>query len=270
MGNRKDPFRLEGAVWLRKAGSAALGDDRLRLLEKIGECGSIAKAARAVGISYRTAWTAVDAVNNLADGPLVVRSTGGRGGGGTHLTGEGRDLVRKYRILREEHRRFLDMLGKRLGGEEVLSPLIRRIAMRVSARNLFRGTVASVRKGAVNSEVHLLLPGGDVVVSIITNESVEDLALAKGKEAYAVVKASSVLLGKDLHKGRMSARNLLCGKVDRVVEGAVNTEVTVRLTGGNVLTSIVTRESASRLGMKAGTHACAAFKASSVILGIDG
>lgn len=270
MKKAEDPFRLGGAVWFQRTGGLAVGDDRFRLLEKIGELGSINRAARAVGVSYKTAWHIVDSVNNLSDRPLVARSVGGRGGGGTILTDEGRDLVRKYRILREEHRSFVRELGKKLGGVELLAPLYRRIAMRVSARNLFRGRINRVRKGVVNSEVRLSLPGGDAIVSIITNESVDDLRLAKGQEVYAVIKASSVLLGRDLHATGLSARNLLCGTVRRVSKGAVNADVTLTLEGGNTLTAVITLESASKLALKAGDHACAAFKASSVILGIDG
>jgi len=270
MGKARDPFRLSGAVWLQKEGAVSLGHERFRLLEKIGEFGSITRAARAAGISYKTAWHIVDAVNNLSDKPLVVRSVGGRGGGGTSLTAEGRELVRNYRILQEEHRSFVRSLEKKLGGRRPLSPLYRRIAMRVSARNLFRGTISDIRKGAVNSEVHLSLSGGDTIVSIITNGSVEDLGLAVGMDANAIVKASAVLLGTDLHAAKLSARNRLCGTVSRIRKGAVNTEVSLALAGGNTLVAIVTRESAATLKLAKGGHACAAIKASAVILGIDG
>ncbi len=69
--------------------------------------------------------------------------------------------------------------------------------MKLSARNVLKGTVESVVHGAVNSEVVLTLPGGAKVVSIITKESAETLGLKKGKEAYAIIKASNVLIGVD-------------------------------------------------------------------------
>ena len=62
-----------------------LGDTRIRLLEAIDKHGSISQAAKAVPLSYKAAWDAIDAMNNLADQPLVVRSTGGKNGGGTLL-----------------------------------------------------------------------------------------------------------------------------------------------------------------------------------------
>lgn len=69
--------------------------------------------------------------------------------------------------------------------------------MKLSARNVLKGKVVKVVKGAVNSEVTLELPGGEQLVSIITNTSAEALGLAEGKEAYAVIKASNVMVAVD-------------------------------------------------------------------------
>jgi molybdopterin-binding protein len=69
--------------------------------------------------------------------------------------------------------------------------------MKLSARNVLKGKVVKVVKGAVNSEVTLELPGGIQLTSIITNSSVENLGLQDGKEAYAVIKASNVMVAVD-------------------------------------------------------------------------
>ncbi len=69
--------------------------------------------------------------------------------------------------------------------------------MKLSARNVLKGKVVKVTPGAVNSEVVLELPGGVQVVSIITKTSAENLGLAKGKDAYAVIKASNVMIAVD-------------------------------------------------------------------------
>lgn len=67
--------------------------------------------------------------------------------------------------------------------------------MKISARNVFKGTVKQLTMGAVNSEVVVELPGGIEVVSIITKHSAEALGLEVGKEVYAVIKASDVMIG---------------------------------------------------------------------------
>ena len=67
--------------------------------------------------------------------------------------------------------------------------------MKISARNALKGRIKQIEQGAVNTEVTVELPGGVEVVSIITKKSAADLALVKGKEVYAVIKASSVMIG---------------------------------------------------------------------------
>jgi len=69
--------------------------------------------------------------------------------------------------------------------------------MKLSARNVLKGKVTQIIQGAVNSEVIIELPGGIEVVSIITKESVENLELRIGKEVYAVIKASNVMVAVD-------------------------------------------------------------------------
>jgi molybdopterin-binding protein len=69
--------------------------------------------------------------------------------------------------------------------------------MRISARNVLKGKVVKITPGAVNSEVVLELPTGAQIVSIITKESAENLGLAVGKQAYAIIKASNVMIGVD-------------------------------------------------------------------------
>ncbi len=69
--------------------------------------------------------------------------------------------------------------------------------MRISARNILKGKVATITNGAVNTEVTIELPNGMRIVSIITKRSARSLGLKKGKEAYAVIKASSVMIAVD-------------------------------------------------------------------------
>jgi molybdate transport system regulatory protein len=140
--------------------------------------------------------------------------------------------------------------------------------MKVSARNVFAGTIAGVKKGAVNAEVIINLRDKISIAAIITNASVDNLDLADGKEAYAFVKASNVIIGTDVHNARLSARNIMCGKIVKLIEGPVSTEVSVKIGDGINITAVITHESSRRLGLKEGEHACTLFKASSVIVGV--
>lgn len=141
--------------------------------------------------------------------------------------------------------------------------------MKVSARNVFAGTVTAITKGAVNAEVVLTLKGGTPLVAIVTNGAIDNLGLKVGKEASAIIKASSIILGIDLHDAKVSARNIMCGTISKVIDGPVSTEVDIEIGAGNTVSAVITHNSSKALGLKAGGHACALFKASSVILGVD-
>ena len=269
MKSTKRGVGLTGNIWLNRADNKFLGEDRINLLEMIYEHGSITKAAKAVGISYKTAWDTVNLINNMAEKPLVDRLTGGKGGGGTSLTAEGKKVITQYKTIQEEHRKFLNNLEARLGDTDVLYQFLRRISMKVSARNTFAGTVTTITKGAVNSEVTLSLKGGIPLTAVITNGAIGNLGLKTGAEAFAIIKASSVLIGTDLHDAKVSARNVFCGTIATIIEGPVSTEVDVEIGAGNIVSAVITHESSKRLELKVGGHACALFKASSVIIGVS-
>jgi molybdate transport system regulatory protein len=140
--------------------------------------------------------------------------------------------------------------------------------MKTSARNQFAGTVHALRAGAVNDEIELEVIGGLRIIATVTHESRNELGLQVGAKAFALVKASSIMLMTDAGDVRLSARNQLAGRVTRILPGAVNTEVVLELPGGGSVAAIVTNTSAMALGLAPGRAATAVFKASSVIIGV--
>ena len=140
--------------------------------------------------------------------------------------------------------------------------------MQTSARNQFAGEVVDITHGAVNDEVTLRTADGLEIVAIITHGSATTLGLSAGKRAFALVKASSVIVMVDVSKNQVSARNCIAGTVTRVTKGAVNSEVTIEASGAQIA-AILTNESVERLGLAAGKAASAIFKASSVIVGVE-
>lgn len=265
-------IELRGSVWMTVGGANFGGPGRVALLAKIAECGSITQAAKAIKMSYKAAWDAIDRMNNLAGEPLVERLAGGKGGGGTRLTKRGEQLVENFKIIEREHRRFVDRLSRQAQAEGIADDfvLIRKMNMKTSARNQFLGKVTQVKRGAVNDEVELEVVGGQKIVAIVTHESTEGLGLAVGAEAFALIKSSSIVVMTDDQGARLSARNRLAGTVSRLVPGAVNTEVVIELAGGGAIAAIITNQSSGALGLAVGVKASAIFKASSVILGVPG
>lgn len=77
----------------------ALGPGKIDLLRKVGECGSISAAGRALGIPYKRAWLLIDTLNTGFGSPLVETATGGKGGGGAVLTSLGQQVVARYDAL---------------------------------------------------------------------------------------------------------------------------------------------------------------------------
>lgn len=265
---RKKRLELQGAAWMTLGGEVLGGEQRMGLLRAIAEQGSITHAALAVGLSYKGAWNAIEAMHRLAGEPLVERSTGGRGGGGTRLTPYGTRLVERFEQIDAAHQRFMKLLDNESVDLDKNFSLLRILNMKTSARNQFVGTVTSVRSGAVNDEVELTLSGGPRIVAVVTRDSTASLALRTNMSALALIKASSVLLATDLEGARLSARNQLPGTVSVLTPGAVNAEVTIDIDGGGSITAIVTQGSVKSLGLAVGSRATAFFKASSVILAV--
>lgn len=269
-------LELDGTIWLRAGEDNWGGHGRIELLSAIGQTGSITAGAKAVGLSYKAAWDAIDTMNNLAGEPLVVRTTGGKGGGGSVLTPRAQRLIDSFRMLEAEHRRFVERLDAAAQTAREDATLLRRLMLRTSARNTLFGTVESVASGAVNDAVTLRLPGGQAVVATITQESTQTLGLAPGVHAVALIKAPAVMLLRGSGEWRLSAENQLPCVVTEIRDGAVQAEVRLRLldahaasAGETVLVAMLSRTAVETLALAEGVEAVAVFEASSVILGLS-
>ena len=261
---------LKALLLFRKGAEPHVGESRIRLLEQIDALGSISAAAKAMGLSYKGAWHAVQALNNLSAKPLVLTQSGGSKGGVASVTAQGKALIRAYDGLEGLLNTHVAQLSSLLNDDGVaIEDLLRSLTMKTSARNAYRGTVTAITDGAVNAEVVLTVSGGIELVAIITRESVEDLGLAIGKSALALIKSSFVILAAGHDALPISARNRLPGMVSAVTPGAVNDEVVLDLGDGKSLTAIVTHESCEQLGFAVGSKAQALIKASHIILAVD-
>lgn len=102
-------FCVRSKVWLEFQGQPFLGDGRYRLLAAVAASGSINAAARQLGISYRKAWSQLQAMEEHAPFPLLERRSGGKGGGETLLTAEAAALLKEFRQLRDQVNRQADL-----------------------------------------------------------------------------------------------------------------------------------------------------------------
>jgi molybdate transport system regulatory protein len=267
------PLNVDGRFWLGVDEAAFLGEERIALLEQIEQRGSITQAAKASGVSYKAAWDAVDAMNNLAPAPVVTTATGGRGGGGARLTDEGRRLLATYRTIAAEYERFLADVNAALGGSSgetgATLGLLRRLALRTSARNQFAGRIVAVTARTVDAEVVLALPGGERITAGVTNESVEILGLKPGRMVWALVKAVGIDVVSKRPPEAGPGDNALCGRVEQILRGDGPAEVVIALGQGVTVRGVTTEARLAELAIREQDEACALFPASSVIIGVD-
>jgi len=264
--------RFQAHLEVETEAGALLGESRIRLLEAVDKFGSISKAAQHLPMSYKSAWDALDDLNNLADLPVVTRNIGGTGGGGTQLTEYGRKLVAMFRAVEDEYKSAINQLhqatAEAAGSDKAtLQRLLRRITLRTSARNQFSCTVSRIEEGPVSARVFLALDENCELEAQVTRESVGHLSLASGREVIALVKAPAVFLLAESGV-RTSVSNHLTGVVSRIHVGAVNAEVVVDLALSRTrhVTSVVTTQAVNDLGLAVGTSVTAAFQSTSVIL----
>ncbi|MDF2489662.1 MAG: putative molybdate transport regulator ModE, partial [Pseudomonas sp.] len=203
---------------------------RIALLQHIAEQGSITRAAKAAGISYKGAWDAIDELNNLAATPLVERSTGGRGGGGARLSAEGQRVLRLYQRLQALQAQVLEAAI-----EDSDLDLLGRLMLRTSARNQLQGEVAEIVREGRHDRIRLALPQGLQIEALITRDSTERLELAPGARVVALLKAGWVQVlgpGDVAHSGC----NCLKARVEDVLaDGDGPSEVRLVLENGQTL-----------------------------------
>jgi len=174
-------------VWLEYRGKPILGKGGAEILEAVKGEGSISKAAKKAGMSYRYVWNHLAKMEKVLQAPIVETYKGGRlGGGGAKLTELGESLLREYR-------RVEGYVGEILGDEEYWEA----VGLKISARNRLRGVVKEVEKGMVTAKVRLEIEAPAVVTAIISREAVEELDIKPGDKAEAVIKATEVMVAKE-------------------------------------------------------------------------
>ncbi len=259
--------KIDALLALRSDGKLLVGRDRIKVLEAVAEHGSISKAAKIVGFSYKAAWDAVNSINNLLPSPAFVTKAGGKSGGGAEVTPEGRRLIAAFHKLEERLSYISSMIAEEgLDGHEDL--LLWNVGIKISARNVFHAQVVSIKKWPVDVEVTLRISGEHIIHAIITNEGAADLGLAPGGRVLALVKSSFVEIGPG-ERSKNGAHNSFPGVVTRRVDAERNCELLVDIGAGKTMTAVLPRRDVETLGIVEGTRVCASFDPQDVILATD-
>ncbi len=242
-------------------------EKRIELLKKIEEVGSISKAAALVPMSYKSAWDAIDAINNLCSKPVVIKETGGTGGGGAKITPYGKNFIQTYSLLQKEHEKFLSQITKITDFNTGILKSIQRLNMQISARNQIQGIVEFLQKDRINASVGVKLKSGKTIVSVITNDATDSLGLKIGDDVVAIFKSSNVLVTTQ-DSLKISARNAINGVVDKIIKGNINSELIIDIGNNEKITSIITTNAITELNINLGDTITAIIKSSDVMIGI--
>lgn len=256
---------LHGRLWINKSEHDFLGKGRMELLIRIGQSGSITKAAKDMKMSYKAAWDAIDAMNNLSEFPLVESSKGGKGGGGTTITEYAKELIETYTVLQEEHQLFLKNLAQRISEKDGHISLLKGMNVRLSARNQLKVKVVEIHKSRVESEL-LLEFGKDRLSATITNDSFDTLEIAMGVELYAIFKANALTLSSDITL-KKSDVNRFIGTVQRIERDSFNAEIVVELENKKSICSTMSVDIFDELNVGIGSKVVAFCRPKNIILG---
>ena len=258
-------MELSSPLTLEMLGQPFLLEKRIELLHAIEEHGSISKAAKAVPMSYKSAWEAVDTMNSLSPEPIVYRETGGKDGGGTTITAYGKTLLENYALLKEEHTRFLARLAELTDIQSGTFKTIGRLAMQISARNQIQAEIISIESHNVNAKIALRLKSGQRLVSVITQEAVENLQLEKAQTVTAIFKSSVVALSNSIIQ--QSDENILEGIVSKIERDEENIKVLVDIGKHDKIVSVMQRNTLEDMELCEGSTMQIMIKNNDIMLG---
>ncbi len=258
-------MKIDGRFWLTKEGQSFLGSGRIELLERIDATGSINAAAKEMKMSYKAAWERINGMNALADQPLIERTTGGKGGGGTKLTPYARELIATFHRLNELHRQFIDRFSEAGDDPERLARILSRTFLTTSARNQLPATLRSITESGLSGTLTLALAGDGTLRSTITLTSVRNMGLQVGCDLYAIIKSSdiSILPSPPAHETTL---NVLQGKIESIEAGDENDEIILKVNGQFELVATLGKNDSASL--RPGMDAYAVISPKHIIIGL--
>lgn len=239
---------------------------RIELIKQIRHTGSISQGAKLAGISYKSAWDAINEMNQLAEQIIVERMTGGKGGGGATLTRYGERLIQLYDLLAQIQQKAFDVLQDDNLPLDSLLAAIARFSLQTSARNQFFGTVQARSLDAVQQHLCVLLADGKTAVNILlTQQSAERLGLNEGKEVLVLIKAPWIAV-YDTAATRPQSDNELNGTVSHLEAGQESSEVLIALASGETLCATVPNLQVEQQKLRVGMAVTACFNADRAIV----
>ena len=238
-------------------------DRRIDILRRIADVGSISEAARSAGMSYKSAWQAVETLTNLAGTPIVEKVVGGANGGGTQLTATGR-------LIHELARARRQVLEKYNAADATAPGLLARAtasSLQTSMRNQFPARITVMKLGAALVRLILRIDDTHLLKASVTKESAQLLGLREGMEVLALTKATGVEISSAFPEDPNAIDdNLIVGEVIRSERAGKGGECSIRLPSGIVIVGFAH----GNHGLKLHDRAVAHIPPSSIVIAIAG
>lgn len=202
---------------------------RIALLKAIEHTGSLSQAAKSIGISYRTAWDAINEINQLAPKPFLITATGGKNGGGTKLSAYGVRFIQLYDLLTQlQHNAFQILSDDEIPLDDILKTTA-KLSLQTSARNQLYGSVQLIETNTIAGFIDVKLNDKQTELkAYITQQSIERLKLSIDKSVLLLIKAPLIELND-------SKQNCLLGKVETITQERQWSEIAISLPSGLML-----------------------------------
>ncbi len=257
-------MKIDGRFWLTKKGESFLGSGRIELLERIQKTGSIHAAAKEMKMSYKAAWERINSMNALADEPIITRTIGGKGGGGTVLTPYAHELIATYNRFNELHRQFIDRFAEAGDDPEKLARILSRTFLTTSARNQLPSKISEIHLSGLQAILHLSIAGGETIRSSITAKSAQNMGLAVGSDIYAIIKSSDITITKEPPLPHANS-NILEGKISSIENSQDSIEIGLALSENTTLIALLNTQNSNTF--EVGDKAYALISINNIIIG---
>ncbi len=251
-------YNVDGSLWITKGDRNFIGRGRIELLKNIQIYGSITKASKAMKMSYKAAWDSVDIMNNLSNKPLVTKVTGGKGGGGTIITTHAKELIDTFEEIsslnRKYHKTLSDSFNEQIIDEEQEEPVFSRL----------QGIICDKKNINDNYEILIKLGSDQILTSIESKKFVEKKELDISNEVNFLIETNNIVLTKEIFDN--SARNILNGKVTKIGDDGINSNVTIDCGDKDILHAKITSSSCKKLNINIDDIIYAQFKAYNITI----
>ncbi len=251
-------FTLESELYLKKESEEFLSVKRVQLLENISIYGSMSKAAKASGITYKTAWAWIDKMNGLSPKALVQTISGGSGGGGTIITAYAKELICRFEEVQALHSKHLMSLQ---GGFDHLE---NEGAEDFSFSRL-EGEILEIDDEGKRARVKIRLRSDDELSAQVPTAFIRVHHLEPGAFVSMLIESEAISVSRQVSK-ELSSRNSLPTSVQDIVIQGDGVILQLRLSSGERLSSLITRQSFEKLQIQKEDALMAVFKAYSITL----